>query len=576
MMEGFTMRDVFKYLGKYKLRIIIGLSLKLIGTTMDLIIPWLLSYIIDYVVPLGDFGRVFLFGSLMILCSVICIVGNISGNRIASKTAMLTTQEIRHDLFSKIQNLSSSEIDELTIPSLVSRMSNDTYNVHSMLGMIQRMGIRAPILLLGGIIVTLILDPILSLVLISTLPLIGIIVFVVTKKGVPLYQRLQRNVDKLTLVVRENIQGVRVIKALSKEDFEKERFNKINEETAKSNEKASITMGITNPILNFILNCGLVSVILVGAFRVNDGYLTSGKIIAFTTYFTIILNAMISITRMFIIMSKASASASRMSEVLHLENPLKIEKLEYMKSDIFIEFRNVTFSYGKKTNTLENISFKLNKGESLGIIGPTGAGKSTIIALLLRFYDVDSGEILIYGKNIKSYSHKELREMFGTVFQNDYIASDTIYNNIDFMRNCEYNDVLESAKKAQASEFINQSKDGFQTNLSARGTNISGGQKQRILIARALANKPQCLILDDSSSALDYKTDALLRAEINNNHTTSIIIAQRISSVMNCNHILVLEEGKMIGYGKHNDLLDEVPLYAKTSKVQLGGGICEQ
>ena len=575
MMEGFIMRDVFKYLGQYKLRIIIGLSLKFIGTTMDLIIPWLLSYIIDYVVPLGDFGRVFLFGCLMILCSVICIVGNISGNRIASKTAMLTTQEIRHDLFSKIQNLSSSEIDELTIPSLVSRMSNDTYNVHSMLGMIQRLGIRAPILLLGGIIVTLILDPILSLVLISTLPLIGIIVFVVTKKGVPLYQRIQRNVDKLTLVVRENIQGVRVIKALSKEDFEKERFNKINEETAKSNEKASITMGITNPILNFILNCGLVSVILVGAFRVNDGYLTSGKIIAFTTYFTIILNAMISITRMFIIMSKASASASRMSEVLHLDNPLKIEKLEYMKSDIFIEFRNVTFSYGKKTNTLENISFKLNKGESLGIIGPTGAGKSTIIALLLRFYDVDSGEILIYGKNIKSYSHKELRGMFGTVFQNDYIASDTIYNNIDFMRNCEYNDVLESAKKAQAKEFISQTKDGFQTNLSARGTNISGGQKQRILIARALANKPQCLILDDSSSALDYKTDALLRAEINNNHTTSIIIAQRISSVMNCNHILVLEEGKMIGYGKHDDLLDNVPLYTKISQVQLGGGICE-
>lgn len=565
------MQDIFRYLAKYKIRIAIGLTIKFIGTVIDLIIPYLLAYIIDEIVPLGDYGRVFLFGGLMIVCSLIGILGNITANRIASKTAMLATREIRYDLYNKIQSLSASQIDEITIPSLVSRMSNDTYNVHSMLGMIQRLGIRAPILLIGGICVTLAIDSILALALLSTLPFIALIVYIVTKKGVPMYHTLQKRIDKLTLVVRENIQGIRVIKALSKEKHEIERFDEVNEQTSKANEKASITMGITNPCLSFILNLGLVAVIVIGAHRVNDGLSTSGRIIAFTTYFTIILNAMISITRMFIIVSKASASASRMSEILHLDNPLRLQELSFVKNDCFIEFKNVSFSYNKKVNTLDNISFKLYDGESLGIIGPTGSGKSTIIMLLLRFYDVDSGEILIYGKNIKSYKPALLRQMFGVVFQNDFITSDSIYDNIDFYRNSNFDDIIESSKKACAHEFITNTIDGYQTKLTARGTNVSGGQRQRILIARALANNPKCIILDDASSALDYKTDSLLRAEIRNSNKTSIIIAQRVSSIMKANRILVLDEGKIIGYGSHDDLVKNASIYKEICELQLGG-----
>lgn len=572
------MKKVFGYLKNYRLRMAFGLFIKIVGTLMDLTIPWILSYIIDEIVPLGEVKRIILTGILMIICSFVGLFGNVIANQMAAKIAKLVTTDLRHDLFSKIESLSSRQIDEATIPSLISRMSSDTYNVHQMVGMMQRIGVRAPILLIGGIIVTLTLDPILTLVLLAVLPLVVIATYIISKKGIPLFTKVQLAIDDFVRVIRENIAGIRVIKALSKEEYEKERYHKISKKLIDYELSSQRTMIKLNPLINLFLNVGMVGVIVVGAIRVNSGELLAGKVLAFTTYFTIILNAMLSITRIFMIFSRAAASASRISAILDL--PIEIvkeEEKEIKENSPFIVFDDVSFSYEKKENNLENISFSLEKGESLGIIGATGSGKTTIINLLMRFYDIEKGEILLEGRNIKEYEPKELRKKFGVVFQNDTIFSTDILDNINFSRGISDEEILKATKSAQALDFINNTENGFDTELSERGTNLSGGQRQRLLISRALANNPEILILDDASSALDYKTESILRKNLETNYseTTTIIITQRISSIMNCDKILVIDEGKAIGCGNHQTLLETVKVYQEIYKLQMGGGVNE-
>lgn len=555
----------------------VGLLIKFTGTIMDLALPWILSYMIDDIVPLKDVGLIFIWGTAMIVCAVIALVTNIAANRMASWVAQHTTQTLRHDLFSKISYLSCKQIDDFSIPSLESRLTTDTYNIHQMIGMMQRLGVRAPILLLGGILVTLTLDPLLSLVLICTLPLIAAVMVYVSKKGIPLYIHLQRGVDEMVRTVRENISGIRVIKALSKTDYEKERFAKVNSEVVRREKKAATTMALTNPVMNLFLNVGLTVVILVGAFLVNANMSQPGKIIAFMTYFTIILNAMLSINRLFVMYSKGTASAARISEVLNTPEDLKTQKVpEDLNEEgtYHILFDDVSFSYQKKEADISHISFRLKRGETLGIIGATGAGKSTITALLMRLYDADSGRIMIDGKPVESIPPEELHTKFGVVFQSDALFADTIAENIDFGRKLSKEQLLRAAECAQAMEFIRSLPDGFEHRLTARGTNLSGGQKQRLLIARALAGDPEILILDDSSSALDYRTDAKMRQALKQHYanTTSIIIAQRVSSILHADHILVIEDGKELGYGTHEELLQRCDIYRQIAESQMGGG----
>lgn len=571
------MRKVFEYLKPYLPRMSVGLLIKFTGTIMDLALPWILSYMIDDIVPLKDVGLIFIWGTAMIVCAVIALVTNIAANRMASWVAQHTTQTLRHDLFSKISYLSCKQIDDFSIPSLESRLTTDTYNIHQMIGMMQRLGVRAPILLLGGILVTLTLDPLLSLVLICTLPLIAAVMVYVSKKGIPLYIHLQRGVDEMVRTVRENISGIRVIKALSKTDYEKERFAKVNGEVVRREKKAATTMALTNPVMNLFLNVGLTVVILVGAFLVNANMSQPGKIIAFMTYFTIILNAMLSINRLFVMYSKGTASAARISEVLNTPEDLKTQKApEDLNEEgtYHILFDDVSFSYQKKEADISHISFRLKKGETLGIIGATGAGKSTITALLMRLYDADSGRIMIDGKPVQSIPPEELHTKFGVVFQSDALFADTIAENIDFGRKLPKEQLLRAAECAQAMEFIRSLPDGFEHRLTARGTNLSGGQKQRLLIARALAGDPEILILDDSSSALDYRTDAKMRQALKQHYanTTSIIIAQRVSSILHADHILVIEDGKELGYGTHEELLQRCDIYRQIAESQMGGG----
>lgn len=569
-------RIITFYLRPYYRRMAVGFLIKFLGAIMDLFIPWILAYVIDSVIPVGSMGLIFVWGGVMLICSILAVSFNIIANRMASRVASDATQIIRHDLFAKTMYLSARQTDAFTKPSLISRLTTDTYNVNQMIGRVQRLGVRAPILLVGGVMFTMSLDPVLSSVLLLVMPVLAVVMVAVSRKGMPLYRKLQSSVDSFVCLVREDIAGIRVIKALSKMDYEKEKFDRINRMVVTCERNAERTMAVLNPAMNMLLNLGLVGVIIVGAFRVNAGTSEVGKILAFMTYFTIILNAMMSISRMFVIINKAVASAARIDQVLSCEDDLALlgDKTgqEADTEDAEIVFDHVTFSYNKNEPNLRDISFIVKKGEMLGIIGSTGSGKTTLASLLMRLMDVDKGRVLIGGRDVRSFEKKDLRSRFGVVFQNDTIFEDTIYENVRMGRQIGKEEIIQALRYAQADEFTREKEESEGAMLDIRGANLSGGQKQRVLIARALAARPEILILDDSSSALDYRTDAMLRRQLKENFsdTTTILIAQRISSVMHADHILVLEDGEMIGYGTHEELLRGCAVYREISRSQTG------
>ena len=590
-------RIITIYLRPYYGRMAVGFLIKFLGAIMDLFIPWILAYVIDNVIPVRSMRLIFLWGGIMLLCSVLAVSFNIIANRMASRVASDATQIIRHDLFAKTMYLSARQTDAFTKPSLISRLTTDTYNVNQMIGRIQRLGVRAPILLVGGVLFTLSLDPVLSGVLLLVMPVLAAVMVTVSRKGMPMYQRLQSCVDGFVCLVREDIAGIRVIKALSKMDYEKEKFDRINRMVVACERNAERTMAVLNPSMNMLLNLGLVGVILVGAFRVNAGTSEVGKILAFMTYFTIILNAMMSISRMFVIISKAVASAARIDQVLACRDDLVLleedEALTGKKEEKGagqekqagteknpdadeIVFEHVSFSYNKNEPNLKDISFTVKKGEMLGIIGSTGSGKTTLASLLMRLMDVDEGRVMIGGRDVRSFDKEELRSRFGVVFQNDTIFEDSIYENVRMGRSLSHEAIEQALRFAQAEEFTREKERNEGAMLDIRGANLSGGQKQRVLIARALAAGPEILILDDSSSALDYQTDALLRRQLKEHFsgTTTILIAQRISSVMHADHILVLEDGEMLGYGTHEELMETCEVYREISRSQTGDMAC--
>lgn len=573
------MKELGKYLKPYVGAMVVGLLIKIAATIVELCLPWILSYMIDYIIPKKDITLIGVFGGLMLVCTVTAIVFNISANRRASKVARNVTERLRLDLFQKIFQLSNGQTDRLTTPSMISRLTSDTYNVNQMVGMMQRLGVRAPIMFLGGIIITFTLDVTLTLVMLSVLPILLVLIVLIYKKAMPMYQVLQRKLDRFVEVVREDAGGIRVIKALSKTEYEEERFQGVSSDLVEQEKNAGMTMGVLNPAMNLFLNIGMVLVILIGGYRVNAGTSKPGTIIAFMSYVVLILNAVLFISRMFVIFSKAIASMNRIGEVLALENEYFVEEEKAwedreVQSENYLTFEDVTFAYDLKGGpVVQNISLDLKKGETLGIIGPTGAGKTTLIHLLMRFYEPTKGRIVLDGKPLISYPKEALRQKFGVVFQNDVLLKESIYENIRFGRQIGEEEIRKAIKCAMAEEFIGEKKEGYHSNLDIRGANLSGGQKQRLLIARALAARPEILILDDSSSALDYKTDAKLRQGLLKHYkeTTTILVAQRVSSVMSADKILVLEDGKIVGIGSHDELMKHCSLYQELSRLQMGG-----
>ncbi len=567
------MKTIWKYVRPHLSMMTVGLIIKFIGTMCDLIIPYALGYMIDGYKDSASRSGIYIWGGIMLVSSVGAFAFNILANRITAFTAGRVTRTLRHDLFKKISYLSASGTDKFTIPSLISRLTADTYNINQLVSRLPRIGIRAPILLIGGIIFTLTLDTVLTLVLVGTLPLIAIVVYFVTKASLPLYKKVQSMLDRMTRTVQENFTGVRVVKALSKTDYEKKKFASDNDSLTAAERRAELIMAISNPTTTVILNVGLTLVVLVGAFRVDSGLTTAGNIISFQTYFTIILNAMLTITRVFIMCSKGAASASRITEVLETEDDLPVIEKESGNKDYHIEFRNVTFSYNKNEPNLRNVSFCLKRGQTLGIIGSTGSGKSTLIALLNRFYDVDEGAIYINGTDVRSIPKEVLAAMFGNAFQNDFIVSGNIADNIDYYRYLNEEAIEKALKNSCTYEFVSAYPDGTSHPVAQRGSNVSGGQKQRLLISRAIAGEPEILVLDDSSSALDYKTESYLRRSLHDNYSfaTKIIVTQRISSIQSADLILVLDDGNVIGEGDHEHLMKNCEEYRTIAEMQMGG-----
>ncbi len=618
------MKLFFQYMKPYRKSIGIVVLLKLLATMTELLLPYILEHIIDVTVPTGILHEIFLWGFLMIATAFVTRALNIAGNKRAVENAHNVSYNIRQDLFSRTANLSGNQFDAFGLPSLISRMTSDSYNVQSCAQTLQTLCVRAPIMLLGGIVVTLMMDRVLASILCVMLPILLLVIFGVSRYGIPLYNRVQQRLDDVVRVMRENISGIRVVKALSKTEYEKRRFAGYNDAMADSDITAGTVMALPGPIMQLCLNVGLTLVVFLGAVRVNSGAAQPGVILAFLTYFNMVLQGVMGLNRIFTMLSKATASADRIAQVLETPEDLKVigeDEARRPSGDEFIRFEHVSFRYGEDENIavrgleptdgrrmtqkqkdrrdsaakkregsgerdgavetgaagvrekcLDDISFAIRRGESLGIIGPTGCGKTTVINLLMRFYDAQEGGIFVDGRDVRTYPKDELHRRFGVVFQNDMVFNDTLRQNIAFGRAVTEGELRDAVQDAMAAEYIDGLEKGLDYVADIKGANLSGGQKQRLLIARALAADPEILILDDSSSALDYKTDAALRKAVLERHknTTTILIAQRVSSVMNMTNILVMDDGRCIGYGSHEHLLAACPEYKEIFHTQMG------
>ena len=583
------MRLIWKYVRSWRWHVAAVMLVKLLGTGTELLIPYVLEHLLDHVVPAAaDIGPVAAWGGVMLGLTLLTRTLNVGANRMSVKVARESTYAIRRDLFHTALNLSGRQMDRVGLPSLISRMTSDTYNVQNFVRMIQTMGIRAPIMLIGGIAITLTMDTGLAMILCVMAPIMTALVAFVSWKGIPLYDEVQRRMDVLVRLMRESITGIRVVKALSKEDYEQNRYGEANTRMAKQEIRASVIMSLPGPIVTLFLNVGLTLVVLIGARRVNDGQTAPGVILAFLTYFNMILMGVMGLNRIFMMMSKANASANRIAEVVDMPEeltPLPEAETVRAPSDDALIFDHVTFNYNadepgeshgqflgeERQQCLKDISFRVRKGGSLGIIGATGSGKTSIVNLLMRFYDPQEGHVFVDGKDVRAYDRDSLHRKFGVVFQNDVIFAESIRENVVFGRDVNDEALRLAARDAMARGFIEEYGDTYDHEAAIHGANFSGGQKQRLLIARALAAKPEILILDDASSALDYRTDAELRRAIREHHggATTVVIAQRISSILSMDEILVLHEGEMIGRGTHGELMASCPVYQDIYRTQM-------
>jgi ATP-binding cassette subfamily B multidrug efflux pump len=568
-----------KYIRPYRKRIVVNACVKMTGTLMEVVLPAILAHIINVVVPTRNQSNIMLWGFAMVVFSFGAWVLNFSANRMASGTASRAIRSIRQDMFARAMRLSARQMDKLTVSSLESRLTTDTYALHRFLGATLRMGIRSMMLFIGGVFFCFWLSWRLALILVVLVVPLFFAVRFVFRRAIPLFHTVQRKLDDLVQIIRENIRGIRIIKALDRTDYEKERFGDSNEDVRAAEVRAIDQIAMMSPLVNVILYTGLTVVLILGARLVDVGMLQTGTIIAFLSYFILITNSLLGLNRMFNIYNRAVASIERIKEVLNMptdENQLVPEDAstlgEVDPSVPEIEFKNVSFSYLGVKNDLENISFALYPGETLGIMGPTGSGKSTVIRLLLRQYDVQEGAILIRGQDIRTIKPEALNHLFGIVFQNDFLFGGTVRKNVDFGRGLSDESIRVATEHAQASIFLDEKEGELDFILASKGVNLSGGEKQRLLLSRALAGAPEILVLDDASSALDFRTDAKLRQVLRDHYgtTTSIVIAQRVSSVRHADRIIFMENGRISAMGDHETMMKESRKYREIAEMQMG------
>lgn len=567
------------FLKPYKKECIVGPLFKLLEAILELLLPTIMALVINNGVITKDTSYVLKMGSLMLCMSVLGFISSLVCQYFAARASQGFGTNLRNTLFQHISSLSYRELDSLGTPSLINRITNDVNQLQLAVAMLIRLVVRAPFICIGAIIMAMLLNFKLSLILIATTPFFAIILYFFITKTSPIYRLYQQKLDKLSTIVRENLSGVRVIRAFAKIPVEEARFKESNEDLTHTAIHVGRISALLNPLTSLVMNLAIIVLLWVGGYQINSGSLSAGTIIAFVNYITQILLALIVVSNLIVIFTKASASANRINELLHTDASIKdISKGSLLISNEntpAIEFKDVSFSYSSTGDmALENISITIEKGETIGIIGGTGSGKSTFINLIPRLYDVDTGEILINNVNIKEYPLVELRKIIGIVPQKSELFSGTIIENLRLGNEAaseEEEEVIKASKIAQAHEFISTLPDGYNTKVSRGGANFSGGQKQRLTIARALIKKPSILILDDSSSALDFATDAALRNALKENlgDMTVLIVSQRVSTIKDSSKIIVFDDGYIAGVGTHSQLMTNCEIYKEICLSQL-------
>ena len=564
-----------KYFKKYYKMFFLAIGCIILEVLCDLLQPTLTSTIIDKGVSYNDMSVVLKYGFIMIGVSIFGAFIAINRNKLATTVAQNFGADLRSDVFNKIQSFDFDNIDKFERGSLITRLTNDITNIQNFIYGLMRIFVRAPLLAIGCIIMSIRLDLKMSLIVLTIVPIVGGLIYINLKYGYPYFLKVQRAIDKVNGVIREYLRGVRVVKAFNRFDFEEDRFENVNEDLTYKSVSSMKFMAVFNPVITLIVNMAIVIIIWNGATRVNIGTIQVGKIVAFTNYMTQLLFALMSTTMIFSSLIRAKTSTERINEIFLEENDIKEISSDICNSSEIgnIKFEKVTFSYKglKGQPIIDNISFTLEKGMTLGIVGSTGSGKTTLINLIPRFYDAKSGKILIDGVDIRNYTFEELRDKISIVPQRTVLFSGTVKENIKWGKGDATDDeVREVCKIADADSFITSFNKGYDSIVGQGGSNLSGGQKQRIAIARALIKRPEILILDDSTSALDTDTEYRIRKSLKeySKDMTTILIAQKISSVINADKIIVLDHGKIVGEGTHNELMSNCEVYQDIYKSQ--------
>ena len=534
---------------------------------MEVIIPLLLAKLIDEGVNVGSMPMIYKVGLELILAAVLSLTFGIIAAKLSAKAANGFAKNLRHDMYYKVQNYSFSNIDKFSTSSIVTRLTTDVTNVQQSYQMMMRIVIRAPLMLIFSLIMAFSINRKLSLIFLGIIPILVIGLFAIMKKVHPIFESVFKTYDRLNTVVQENVKGIRVVKAFVTEEKEKKKFKNVSEEIYNKFTKAEKLLILNNPLMQFASYSALILISWFAAHFIVAGDLTTGQLTSLITYTTQILMSLMMISMVFVMLTMSRASGERIAEILSEESDLQNPEKPILKvEDGSIIFKDVDFSYVKDKNKLclENINLEIKSGETIGIIGGTGSSKSTFVQLIPRLYDVTDGEVLVGGKNVKEYDIEALRNEVSMVLQKNELFSGTIKENLRWGDENATDEQIEHAcKLAQAHDFIVNFPNGYDTYIEQGGTNVSGGQKQRLCIARALLKKPKILILDDSTSAVDTKTDSLIRTAFREEipNTTKLIIAQRIASVQDADKILVLDNGKINGFGTHEELLENNEIY---------------
>ena len=571
------MLKLFKSLKPYWLMVVGVLILVFISTMTDLALPDLMSDIVDTGIVQGDVSYIVGRGGVMLAVALLGTVCIICSSYLSSRIGIGFSRDLRKKVFEKVESFSLTEVNTVGMASLITRTTNDINQVQQVTIMMMRMMLSAPLMIVGALIMALRKDVGLSTIILVVIPIIVVVIGVIAKFTMPMFEKMQKRIDKLNLVVRENLTGIRVVRVFNKVDFEQKRFNQASSDLSRVATTANRLMGSLMPLMMLILNISIVAVLWFGGIRINEGSFQVGDLMAFIQYLTQVLFSMLMLTMMFVLIPRAQASAVRINEVLEMESPIQNPANGAQPSlKGVVEFKNVAFGYeGAEEHAISNISFKANPGEITAIIGGTGSGKSTLLNMIPRFYDAAEGEVLVDGVNVREMNQALLRSKIGYVPQKAILFTGTIRDNIRYGKEDATDEEIKHALDiAQATDFVSKMPDGLESPIAQGGTNVSGGQKQRLSIARAIVRKPEIYLFDDSFSALDFKTDAQLRAALKaeTKEATVIIVAQRVSTVMDADRILVMDEGRIAGCGTHEELLATNEIYQQIVESQLKQG----